>query len=128
MYTCILVNDSRPAHWGRKAFWMAVHAENEQIVLNELGEPIIAGTRIKVRMLAGELVYHGWTPEEIHAAHEPYVTLDQVRAALAYYRSHKTEIDEALRRDDELAEAMRQAAPPNPVMERLQEIKHRNGA
>ena len=54
------------------------------------GRPVIAGTGMMVRTLAG-LYIEGATPEEI--AERKYLTLAQVYAALAYYRANRSEIE-----------------------------------
>lgn len=59
---------------------------------NASGEPIIAGTRIKVRMIALARIAHGWDAEEIQR-HHPDLSLGQVHSALAYYYDHKEEMD-----------------------------------
>ncbi|MHB2018560.1 MAG: DUF433 domain-containing protein [Candidatus Xenobia bacterium] len=63
------------------------------IVLDETGTARIAGTRYKVRMLAVEHTYHGWSPQELKWQH-PDLSLAQIHAALAYYYDHKAELDE----------------------------------
>jgi uncharacterized protein (DUF433 family) len=60
------------------------------------GEPIIAGTRIKVRKNALDLVAHRWDAEEIQR-HHPDLALGQVHSAPAYYSDHKEEIDRDIR-------------------------------
>lgn len=57
------------------------------------GWPYVKGTR---KTVAAVSVLHGqgMTPEEI--AHEKYMTLPQVHAALCYYFSNREEIDRAI--------------------------------
>src|SRR5215470_17775989 len=66
------------------------------------GKPYIAGHRIKVQHIA---VWHermGMTPEEIVATY-PSLKLPAVYAALAYYHSHRTEIDADIEADERFA-------------------------
>ncbi len=70
------------------------------------GKPHIAGHRIKVQHVA---VWHeklGQSPEEIVATY-PSLTLAEVHAALAYYYSHRAEIDADMRADEEFVAQLR---------------------
>ncbi len=60
----------------------------------------IDGTRVTVLQIV-TLYKRGETPEEI-ASNFPQVSLAHVHAALAYYHSHQTEVEQELA--DELAE------------------------
>ena len=82
------------------------------------GRPIIAGTRIKVSLIAREYDLMGMSPKEILQAH-PHLTLAQIHDALSYYYDHAEEILAELREGDELVEKMRQEAGPSPVAARL---------
>jgi uncharacterized protein (DUF433 family) len=84
------------------------------------GKPHIAGHRIKVQHVA---VWHerlGQSPEEIVASH-PELTLAEVHAALAYYHSHRDEIDADIRADEEFVARLRTEAGPSPLAEKLRE-------
>ena len=63
------------------------------------GEPIIVGTRIAVRIIAG---WHrmGQTADEIVAMY-PHLNHAQVYDALSYYYDHKAEIELLLAENDE---------------------------
>ena len=68
------------------------------------GKPRIAGHRVRVQDI---VIWHeklGLSPDEI-LIHYPQLTLADVHAALAYYFDHITEIEEDLRREDELIKA-----------------------
>src|SRR5205814_639740 len=95
-----------------------VETRYEHVVLDEAGVPYIVGTRMKVIELVLEQIAYGWSPEELHFQF-PYLTLGQIHSALAYYWDHKDEFDEEIARDLAAAEAARQAAPPDPLRERL---------
>lgn len=68
------------------------------------GQPIIAGTRLRVSDLAASHIYRGLSPEEL--ASNFALDMGQVHAALAYYFQHKAEIDEQMRLDTEDAEKL----------------------
>ena len=59
------------------------------------GAPLIRGTRITVRMVAG-YYQMGMTPDEILLS-LPHLPLSQIHSALAYYFDHQREVDEDLR-------------------------------
>ncbi len=59
------------------------------------GAPLIGGTRVTVRTVAG-YYQMGMTPDEILLS-LPHLTLSQVHSALAYYFDHQQEVDEGLR-------------------------------
>ncbi len=58
------------------------------------GAPLIRGTRITVRSIAGYYQL-GMTPDEILTA-LPHLTASQVHSALAYYFDHQVDIDRDL--------------------------------
>jgi uncharacterized protein (DUF433 family) len=71
------------------------------------GKPRIAGTRIKVSLIAILSERNRMTPDEIVEAY-PHLSLAQVHAALAYYWQHRDEIDQEIRDDDALVAALEQ--------------------
>jgi uncharacterized protein (DUF433 family) len=64
------------------------------------GKPRIAGTRIKVSLIAILSERNRMTPDEIVDAY-PHLTLAQIHAALAYYWQHRDQIEDEIRADDE---------------------------
>lgn len=82
------------------------------------GQARIAGTRIKVRHVAGWVEKEGKTPAQVVAEY-PHLTLAGVYAALAYYWSHQEEIQRDSDEADRLVAAMKAAAGPSKVQERL---------
>lgn len=73
------------------------------------GKPRIAGRRIAVQHVA---VWHerlGQSAEEVAADYD--LSLADVYAALAYYHDHREAIDESLRADDAVAEALARQNP-----------------
>ena len=69
----------------------------------EDGAPTIVGTRIRMSDIAAYHIYDARRPEELAADFK--LSLAQIHAALAYYYSHKAEIDTEIR--DNSAEADR---------------------
>ena len=61
------------------------------------GVPIIKGTRITVRTIAGYYQL-GLSPDEIVQS-LPHLTQSQLHAALAYYFDHQKEIDRDVKRN-----------------------------
>ena len=87
---------------------------------NAQGEPIIAGSRIKVRAIALDLVSHGWQAEQIQQ-HHPDLTLGQVHSALAYYFDHKEAFDEDIAQRRERVQRMRADQEESPGRRKLRE-------
>jgi uncharacterized protein (DUF433 family) len=84
------------------------------------GKPHIAGHRIKVQHIA---VWHeqlGQSPEEIVATY-PTLTLAEVHAALAYYHSHRPEIDADIVADEEFVARLGAAAGQSRLHQKLQD-------
>lgn len=71
------------------------------------GEPIIEGTRITIRCLAG-YYQMGMTVDEILQS-LPHLTSAQVHAGLAYYFDHQAEIDRDLSDNQNVDHWQRQA-------------------
>jgi len=74
------------------------------------GAPVVAGTRIRVSNIAYRYERERQSPDEIVQAY-PHLSLAQVHAALAYYYSHRDEIDQEIRSSDELLAKTRQTYP-----------------
>jgi len=88
------------------------------------GQPRIAGTRIKVKHVCTWVEKLGMTPREVIAEH-PQLTPEQVEAALAYYRSHQSEIDQDIENEERFVAELKAKNGPS----RLQEKRDaRNGA
>jgi uncharacterized protein (DUF433 family) len=81
------------------------------------GKPHIVGHRIKVQHVA---VWHerkGMTPEEIVATY-PSLSLPAVYAALAYYHSHRAEIDADIEADARFVADMKARTGPSKLQEK----------
>ncbi len=65
------------------------------IELTADGEPVLTGSRFKVRLIALDRIARGWDAEEIQR-HHPDLTLGQIYSALSYYYDHKEEMDRNL--------------------------------
>ena len=68
------------------------------------GKPRIAGTRVRVQDIV-VWTEQGQSPDEIFTSF-PHLSLADVHAALAYYHDHRRQIDEDLRRAEELVDQM----------------------
>ncbi|MGH2585415.1 MAG: DUF433 domain-containing protein [Dehalococcoidia bacterium] len=82
------------------------------------GEPYVAGTQMKVRMLVRHHLGYGWDGEELHR-NFPHLTLSQIYSALAYYYEHQEEIDRDIEERARSAEDMLSRFPEPPQVERL---------
>ncbi|MEX2558886.1 MAG: DUF433 domain-containing protein, partial [Pirellulales bacterium] len=85
------------------------------------GKPHIAGHRIKVQHIA---VWHerlGMTPEEIIATY-PSISLPAVYAALAYYHSHRADIDADIEADEQFVEELKKKAGTSRLQQKLAEL------
>jgi uncharacterized protein (DUF433 family) len=82
------------------------------------GKPHIAGHRIKVQHIA---IWHerlGMTAEEIVATY-PTLSLPAVYAALAYYHSHRAEIDVDIEADQQFVVEQQAKAGPSKLQAKL---------
>lgn len=68
------------------------------------GQPIIAGTNIRVSDLIASHLYRGQSPDEL--AVNFALNLGQVYAALAYYYDHKTDMDKIMQAEAAEAEQL----------------------
>jgi uncharacterized protein (DUF433 family) len=82
------------------------------------GKPHILGHRIKVQHIAVWRERRGMTPEEIVATY-PSLSLPAVFAALAYYHSHRAEIDADLEADERFVAEMKAKAGPSRLQQKL---------
>jgi len=69
------------------------------------GKPRIAGTRIKVSLIAILSERNRMTPDEVVEAY-PHLTLAQVHAALSYYWEHRDEIEREIREEQIFTEKL----------------------
>jgi uncharacterized protein (DUF433 family) len=88
------------------------------IAFDDRGIPRVAGSRSRVVDIVLDQQVQGWTPEQIREQH-PHLNLAQIHAALAYYHSHKTELDESIERGLRMVDDLRAAAGESPVAKRL---------
>ena len=79
------------------------------------GEPIIAGTGIRVLDIAIRYEIMGMSPDEILVAF-PHLNLSQVHDALSYYYEHKDEIDKKWK--DEIKEIESLKKRPVSILEK----------
>jgi uncharacterized protein (DUF433 family) len=83
-----------------------------------VGQPRIAGTRIKVKHVYTWVERMGMTPAQVVAAY-PHLTMAQVHAALAYYWSHQAEIHQDIEDEEKLVAELKATAGPSKLQERL---------
>jgi uncharacterized protein (DUF433 family) len=82
------------------------------------GKPHVIGHRIKVQHIAVWRERLGMTPEEIVATY-PSLSLPAVFAALAYYHSHRAEIDADIDADARFVAEMKAKTGPSRLQEKL---------
>src|SRR5689334_15507558 len=82
------------------------------------GKPHILGHRVKVQHIAVWRERMGMTPEEIVATF-PTLSLTAVFAALAYYHSHRAEIDADIEADERFAAEMKAKTGASKLQEKL---------
>jgi len=85
------------------------------------GQPRIAGTRIKVKHVYTWVERMGMAPAQVVADH-PHLTMAQIYAALAYYWSHRDEIQQDIENEEKLASELRAKAGPSKIQERLADL------
>ncbi len=74
------------------------------------GTPMIIGTRTKVIDIAIRYELGGMTPDEI-IEQFPHLTLTQIHGTLSYYYEHKSELDEAYKKDQMFINELRKHYP-----------------
>jgi len=88
------------------------------IVFDARGRPFIAGTTMKVIELVVEHLAYGWSPEELKYEH-PYLRMEQIHAALAYYQAHRQEMDGEIEAQEHEYDRLRAASLDSPARKRL---------
>jgi uncharacterized protein (DUF433 family) len=84
------------------------------------GKPHVIGHRIKVQHIAVWRERMGMTPEEIVVSY-PGLSLPAVFAALAYYHSHRAEIDADIAADQRFVADMKAKAGPSKLRDKRAE-------
>jgi len=103
------------------------------IELDDRGIAYIAGTRMKVYILIGQMQVNNFTFEQLLDAY-PSLSRAQLHAALAYYYDHKAEIDrysaEVLERAKRMQEEDERANPERyaRLREKVRQFKEREQA
>jgi uncharacterized protein (DUF433 family) len=92
--------------------------DREGVDLDDSGNPVIAGTTMKVVELVMAQQAHGWSVEELRFQ-QPHLSLNQINAALTYYRDHKEEVDADIERRSRFAEKARRENGPSPLEEKI---------
>jgi uncharacterized protein (DUF433 family) len=68
------------------------------------GQPIIAGTRIRLSDVIASHIFRGLSPDDVAVNYR--LTLAQVYAALAYYYQNKPEMDAQMQAEAESAQTL----------------------
>jgi uncharacterized protein (DUF433 family) len=89
------------------------------------GIPTIAGTRIKVSMIAEETAM-GRSPQAIQEQHS-HLTFAQIYAALFYYSTHKADIDAQIEAEERHLQELRAQATHQDTLEALEERARQKG-
>lgn len=89
------------------------------------GEPRIVGTRIKVKHVYVWVECMGMSPAEVVADY-PHLNMAQVHAALAYYWSHRAEIDQDVENEKRLVAELKARSGPSKLQERLAQLNAGN--
>jgi uncharacterized protein (DUF433 family) len=84
-----------------------------QIRIDDRGVAWIDGTTTKVTEVVMIQLANGLSPEEIQAG-LPHLSLEQVAAALAYFHTHRKQLEEQIAELDRWAEEMR-SQEQNPI-------------
>ena len=93
------------------------------IRLDERGVAYVDDSRFKVVHVIREYLA-GASPDEIRKAYPDSLTLAQVFACLTYYYDHQTEIDDHIRRADEMVNQMRKDHKNPLTREQLMDGAH----
>jgi len=70
------------------------------------GKPVMTGTTIRVMDIATVKVFHQKEADEIADWFD--ISLPEVYAALSYYYTHKVEVDQDIRNEQQLAEQFKE--------------------
>jgi uncharacterized protein (DUF433 family) len=91
------------------------------------GKPHVIGHRIRVQHIAVWHERNGMTPEEIVVTN-PTLTLPAVFAALAYYHSHRAEIDADIDADERFVAEMKSKAGSSKIQEKEAALHAKNSS
>lgn len=95
--------------WGERNGHSRKDAVPARIVLDDRGVPVIAGANTKVVEVVSHQQAYDETPEEM-AVNLPHLRVEQIEAALDYYRTHRDEIEADLERRLDDVRRWRQAS------------------
>jgi len=101
---------------------MATATRYAHIVLDHADVPHIAPTTMKVVELVTAQRANDWSAEELHFQF-PYLSLGQIRSALAYYFDHKASLDADIARRLVLVDEMQQQMPEPALRARLRALR-----
>jgi uncharacterized protein (DUF433 family) len=85
------------------------------------GRPLIAGTGLKVAIIANMIVRHDTSIDWVVENYD--LTPAQIHAALSYYYDHAEELDRFIQEGDELARQL--GTPSEEVLKKMRERQNR---
>jgi uncharacterized protein (DUF433 family) len=88
------------------------------ICLDEEGVAWLEGTRTKVIEVVLCQQANALTAEGVHEE-LPHLSVERIRAALAYYEQHRDELEADIARRQEWVREFRKTQPPGPTREEL---------
>ncbi|MBX3292043.1 MAG: DUF433 domain-containing protein [Acidobacteria bacterium] len=103
---------------------MAVATINPHIALNELGKPVVRGTRHKVIHIAKEMTGKGLSAQEMQTEF-PHLTIADIEAAMEYYYEHKEELDADFDRGIARAEKLLRRIGPSELAIKARQMRGR---
>jgi uncharacterized protein (DUF433 family) len=103
---------------------MAVATINPHIAFNELGKPVVRGTRHKVIHIAKEMTGKGLSAREMQTEF-PHLTIADIEAAMEYYYEHKEELDADYDRGIARSEKLRRRSRPSDISIKARERRGR---
>lgn len=83
----------------------------------------IADTKVKVIEVALDKLAHGLSPEEIHFQY-PHLSMAQIHSALAFYYSHREELDDEILRRLNEANKLAANSKDSPLQKKMRELKN----
>jgi uncharacterized protein (DUF433 family) len=95
------------------------------IRLDEKGIAWIDDSNIKVIEVVLDKLAYGWSAEEIALQHYNSLSLSQIHAAFSYYYDHQKDMDLEIKKQEELYDAERAAAPETLGRKKLRSLGHR---
>ena len=94
--------------------------ESAEIIVNEQGVPVIAGTDFKVRQIAMDYIEMGYDVAGIQGQH-PFLSKAQIRLAISYYLNNKKSFDAEIEDSAREYERLHRESANSPIRQKLRE-------